>query len=676
VRNGCSPLLDRMTHRPPASVVSEAELRAHAAVTETRHLLLAAVHVTGDVSLLDRFAHRLPRTAAGRQMLFGGKDVDGDPPELREELLAILCSVLTREDQPPYLHPDDRGVFERLAEVAIGGPVDSSQMPMCMEQAGFVPDRHVVPAMTAPPKSLDLAVLGAGMTGLDAAVKASVRGFECTVYEMEAGIGGLWWSQTYPGVGVDTPSLYYSLSFEMTPEWSKYYPLGAEYRAYLHRLAAKYDVAGIRCNSKVLRMEWLEAEALWELTILDTADESTRTERHAAVLTGAGHLNRPKWPNIPGRERFTGEQLHTGRWRDVDVDGKRVAVIGVGAAGIQVVGALAPTVGHMSVFQRQPHWVAPNELPDNGNVSASERWLRRHLPYYMHWSRFQTFYLANSLSYEMNVVDLEWMKTHPLSISAANEELTQLCQRYINDTFGEGSELARKLTPDYPFGGKRPIRDPGALEPGGYYWAYLQPHVDLVGDEIVEIVPEGIVTADGTIHEVDVIVWATGMTLDFLSTIEIVGRDGVRLGDVWAGNNPSSYLGGTVPGFPNLFINDGPNTGVATGGGGHNFMSETVNHYVFECLQLMVERGAGTIEVTREAHDRHNERIEREMAGLIWAHERTAHTYYRNAAGRVILPSPFTANEYWTMSRQPDESAFVLGDRVVLEDAVPDSLRR
>lgn len=170
--------------------------------------------------------------------------------------------------------------------------------------------------------------------------------------------------------------------------------------------------------------------------------------------------------------------------------------------------------------------------------------------------------------------------------------------------------------------------------------------------------PEGIVTSDGSLTELDVIVWATGMTLDWLAPMEIVGRGGVVLHDVWPGNNPRTYLGGTVPGFSNLFINDGPNTGVANGGAGHNFMTETVNHYIFECLQLMIEQDATSIDVTQQAHDAHNERIEALMAGLIWTHDHKADTYYRNESGRIILPSPFLPEDYWQMSQRPDESHF------------------
>jgi cation diffusion facilitator CzcD-associated flavoprotein CzcO len=532
-----------------------------------------------------------------------------------------------------------------------------------MEQSGFVPDaRAIMP--TKRPEEINVAIIGAGMTGIDAAVKAIDRGFTFDLFDKEAGIGGLWWSQTYPGVAVDTPSMQYSLSWDLSPKWSRAYPVGTEYRAYLTELAEKYRVADrTHFNSEITKMEWVAEDQVWELTILDTVDHSTRKHRAHIVITAAGHLCRPSYPDVNGRESFAGESIHTARWRDVDLAGKRVGVIGVGAAGIQVIAELAGQVGHLTVFQRQSHWVLPNFIGE-GKVDDDERWLREHIPYYLHWSRFAIFWRsAGPSSYALNKLDEEWMKTHPGSISEANELPRLMCLEYINETFGEGSELARKLTPDYIFGGKRPIRDPGSLEPGGYYYAFLQPHVDLVTSAVSRVVSEGIVDADGDLHELDVIIWATGMTLDWLSPIEIVGRDGVRLGDVWADNNPRSYLGGTVPGFPNLFVNDGPNTGVATGGGGHNFMTETVNHYIFECLQLMVENDARSLEVTQEEHDAHNERIEERMRGLIWSYDHKAHTYYRNEAGRIILPNPFTAAEYWTMSQRPEVASFILREK-------------
>ncbi|GGF42062.1 flavin-containing monooxygenase [Subtercola lobariae] len=661
----------QFTHHVKKSVVSADELRRHARAAQTNQLLLVAVHVTGDVSLLDRYAGRIAPAVSltGRSTSPAG---EAEAPEVREELLARIESVLTSEDQAHYLGVEDSELFQRLSALAAGFEVPATHAGMNREQAGFVPDQRAIIPTKTPSKTLNLAIIGAGMTGIDAAIKAADRGFEYEIFDAEAGIGGLWWSQSYPGVAVDTPAMYYSLSWEVTSNWSRFFPVGEEYQHYLQGIAEKYGLLErTHFNSEITRMEWFDEEQVWELTVLSTVDNTSRVVRAAAVVTATGHLNRAKYPNVSGIETFAGESVHTGTWRDVELDGKRVACVGVGAAGIQIVSSVAARTSHLSVFQRQAHWVSPNTVGE-GIVSESEHWLREHLPYYLQWARFTIFAQVNAFSHLMNEVDEEWMSAHPdsVSISAMNDLAMKASLNYINDTFGEGSELAIKLTPDFPYGGKRPVRDPKDYVAGGYYYSLAQPNVDLITTPIARVVPEGIVTADGALVELDVIIWATGMTLEWLAPVEIIGRDGIRLSDVWANNNPRSYLGGTVPAFPNLFINDGPNTGVANGGGGHNFMAETVNHYIFEALQLLVENDAASIEVTQEAHDQHNEEIERLMADLLWAHDTTADTYYRNESGRIILPSPFLPEVLWQLSQTPDESKFRLTTSVRLETSI------
>ncbi len=542
---------------------------------------------------------------------------------------------------------------------------------MNIEQAGFIPDALFVEPTRPAPADFKIAIIGAGMTGIDAAVRAIDRGFSWEIFDKEDGFGGLWWSARYPGVAVDTPSIYYSLSWSMTADWTKFYPSGGEYREYLQSIADTYDLAAhTSFGSEVVRLEWIEDDSEWELTIRSTKDGSERTTRASVVIGGAGHLNRPNYPNVPGRENFRGEQMHTAQYRsDVEIAGKRIGVIGVGAAGVQVVSSLAPQAAEMTVFQRQPVWLAPNTLGD-GNVSDSERWLRRNLPFYIKWARLSTFAQINVATPISVRVDHEWMREHPDSISAANEFIRLSCLRYINETFGEGSELARKVTPDFPYGGKRPVRDPGDVAEGGYYWSLKQPHVHLETTAISRVVENGIETSDGVVHELDVIIWATGQTFDFMSPVQIIGRDGLTLREAWDDYlRPRTYLGGTIPGFPNFFMNDGPHTGVANGGGGHNFMTETVNHYAFETIQLLVESGASSVEVRQDTYDAHHQRVLELMTGTIWMNDTKANTYYRNSIGYVILPSPFPVDEFWTMSRGPLPEAFELRGATLADDA-------
>jgi cation diffusion facilitator CzcD-associated flavoprotein CzcO len=248
--------------------------------------------------------------------------------------------------------------------------------------------------------------------------------------------------------------------------------------------------------------------------------------------------------------------------------------------------------------------------------------------------------------------DPEWQKDH-LSISPANDVLLQMCVKYINETFGEGTELAKKVTPDFAPYGKRIIRDPG-----GYYEALTRDHVDVEASEPASINEAGIVTQDGRQIDLDVIIYATGYHLDFLSTIDIRGRNGKTLAEVW-GTSPRAYRGGTVPGFPNLFITSAPNYSPGHGAGA-NFSMEVLAHYILECLQFMALRGATTIEVTEQAFEEYVAGIDEAMQRTVWCHTPKAHTYYRSESGRVVVATPYRLVDLWQQHRRPVEEHFTL----------------
>jgi cation diffusion facilitator CzcD-associated flavoprotein CzcO len=246
----------------------------------------------------------------------------------------------------------------------------------------------------------------------------------------------------------------------------------------------------------------------------------------------------------------------------------------------------------------------------------------------------------------------EWAAEH-LSITPANDVLLRLCLDYIARVFGAGSELARKVTPGFAPYGKRIIRDPG-----GYYAALARDHVDVEASEPARVNEAGIVTGDGRQIDLDVIIYATGYHLDFLSTVDIRGRDGKKLVDEW-GDSPRAYRGGTVPGFPNLFISSAPNYSPGHGAG-HNFGVEVMVHYVVECLQLMALRKASVMEVKQRAYDDYVGDIDATMAGTVWCHTPTAHTYYRSGGGRIVIAFPYRLVDVWRDHRAPVESDFEL----------------
>jgi cation diffusion facilitator CzcD-associated flavoprotein CzcO len=609
------------------------------------------VQVTGDVTLLDKYAASVTfEASADPRLLPIGRLPDDALSEVKDRLGAALAGE--DAERGDYLQVPDDELFQRMISLATNMPIGDEFLGVVKEQAGFV--SSVLDAAGAEvPEDFTVAVIGAGMTGIGAAIALGDLGYQYEIFEASSDIGGTWRINTYPGVAVDTPSLYYSFSYELEGNWSRYYPTGAEYQEYLRRVVAKYDVARhIRFNTAIESLTWDDPAQQW--IISGRRDGVPVTARANAVITAMGYLNRPIIPNVPGRESFTGVSLHTAEWDDsVDLTGKRVAVVGTGATAVQVVDRIIDQVAHLTLVQRQPHWIMPNRM-GAGLVSDQERWLQNHLPFYGRWQRARTYCFVSDRNYLAVRADPEWMAEHEVSISAANDVLLQMCRGHLRASFGDDSALAAKLTPSFAPHAKRIIRDPG-----GYYAALASSKADVIASGLAEVTPAGIVAVDGTSADVDVIIYATGFTLDFLSTLDITGRDGIRLADAWAGNDPRSYLAGNVAGFPNLFITSGPNSSNGHGGG-HNFMTEAVVHYITGCLRLLAERGATSIEVTQQAQDEFVAQVDAQMAGSIWATVTEAHTYYRNDAGRVILPNPWRMVDYWHMLREPDESKFRL----------------
>jgi 4-hydroxyacetophenone monooxygenase len=622
-----------------------AELRANLMMADPGVLVAVLAQLSGDPSVVDRFASRIshvpdPPERAGT--------TDADTAEVLVTAVLDALNAPRRADAVA----DDLEFFARLLPVALGSDVDSEHVPLLLEQGGFRPSQPTLPRTVRIPKSVSIAIIGAGIAGISVALAAAEEGVSYELFDRNGEVGGTWLTTNYPGIGVDTPSAYYSLSRAVNPDWSSYYPQGAEYQAYLVALADTHGLrAHTRFGTEVEALWWDEERRHWQIHSIDATGH--RDVSHArVVVTAAGYLNRPRWPDVPGREMFEGIGIHSAHWDPtLDLTGKRVAVIGAGCTAVQIVDACVDQVEQLTVFQRQPHWVAPRKRPTD-EVPPHRRYLGRHLPYYANWHRLKSYWATADNNYPVILQDPEWAKTH-LSISAANDVLLQMCLDHIDRSFGAGTELAKKVTPDFAPYGKRIIRDPG-----GYYAALACEHVEVEATEPAEINATGIVTEDGRQLEFDVIVYATGYHLDFLSTVEIRGRDGRRLSDAW-GESPRAYRGGTVPGFPNLFITSAPNYSPGHGAGA-NFSMEVLAHYIMECLQLMALRGTDTIEVTEQAFVEYVASVDEAMSRTVWCHTPNAHTYYRSGSGRVVVATPFRLVDLWHQHRAPIEADFIL----------------
>jgi cation diffusion facilitator CzcD-associated flavoprotein CzcO len=437
-----------------------------------------------------------------------------------------------------------------------------------------------------------VAVAGAGFAGIGLAVQLLASGeTDFVVLERGDDVGGTWRDNTYPGCACDVPSHLYSFSFAPNPDWSRTYSRQPEIQDYLRRVARDHGVMPhVRLDTEVLDASWDADASLWRIAT------STGSLTADVFVLATGPLSEPKTPDVPGVESFAGATWHSARWdHDHDLAGERVAVIGTGASAIQFVPQIQPDVAHLTVFQRTPPWIMPR--PDR-RITRVEKWAYRHLPLLQKLVRWLVYWRQELVLMPGLVYFPRWMNTI--------ERLAQRnLQRQISDPV-----LREKVTPSYRMGCKR------ILISNDWYPALAQPNVDVVTDAIVRVTPDGVVTADGTEHRLDTIVFGTGFRVtDIAVAHRVTGADGRTLADVWSGS-PQAYLGSTVPGFPNMFILVGPNTGP-----GHTsvvFYIEGQVRYVLDALAMMRRDRVTIIDVRRDVVEQFNDDLQRRMQHTVW----------------------------------------------------------
>ena len=646
-----------------------AQLAAAIAVCNPAALLMSMVHVSGDLGLLDEFAAELE---SARQDLANAQNTtgvhyssgSGTPalplgafPDSVSEKVRVRAAQLLRAESTAVLGVPDEVLFRRMASLCTASDVDAEFIPLLFEQAGFRIGQRCVPVTKSPPEDFDVIVVGAGIIGINAAVKLGDAGFRYRVFEARDEIGGTWSRNTYPGAAVDTPSHYYSYSFELNPDWSKYYPSGPEYLGYLERVVEKYDLnRHIELSTKVVSADWIEREQKWHVRT-KSADGAITDHRAQALVTALGVLNAPNIPDVPGLDSFEGTVVHTAEWSDdIDVEGRRVVVLGTGCTSVQLVTNIVDKVGTLDVVVRTPHWIVPEKTVVN-DVPQAERWAMRHLPFYQEWFRLRAYWLASDNLYPVPRIEPEWAKSH-LSVSPVNDLVMQTSLRYLNESFPDRPDLIEKLTPDFRPYAKRIVKDPG------FFQALRRENVNLHRAGFAEVHADGVTTTDGEFIAADVIILATGFKLEYASLIDITGREGQRLAELWEfGDDPRAYLGIQVPGFPNLFVTAGPNA-APNHGAGHNITSEEHVHYVVECLQYLVENDYASMDVENQAMVEYNQKVDAALDKTVWAHPGKDVTgYYRNSKGRAIVPCPWRLVDYWTMLREPDVENFTFTSR-------------
>ncbi|OBG90324.1 4-hydroxyacetophenone monooxygenase [Mycobacterium sp. E3251] len=470
-------------------------------------------------------------------------------------------------------------------------------------------------------------VIGAGFGGLAAAYELSRDGLaDVTVLEKADDIGGVWRENTYPGAACDVPSNLYSYSFARKSDWGRRYAEQPDILGYIHDTADRFGLrALVRTGVEVTSARYDDGTATWRV------ETSTGDVFEADVLVPAvGQLSRPALPNIPGLDTFAGPSFHSAQWRhDVELAGKRVAVLGTGASAIQFVPRIRETAKHVTVFQRSAPYIIPK--PDRAYTDAHHAAFRT-VPGFAAAMRGLIWEISESFG-------LALTKAAPLARLVGVAASANL-KRHIKDPV-----LRAKLTPDYPIGCKR------VLFSSDWYPALACDNVDVETDTITEVTPAGVRTADGqgheVLHEVDVIIYGTGFkATEFLAPMTITGRDGRDLQSEWAAG-ARAHLGMAVPGFPNMFLIYGPNTNL--GSSSIILMMEQQARYIRQITEELARGGvARAFEVRRDVEQAYDAEIQARLDAGVWT---SCDSWYRTASGRVTTNWPGLVHEYQRRTR-------------------------
>ena len=490
-------------------------------------------------------------------------------------------------------------------------------------------------------------VIGGGVSGICAGIELGKLGIDYTLFEKNEDFGGTWFENRYPGCGVDTPSLTYTFSCRPN-DWSMYFPLRDEIEGYLLDTAREFGLYDKACfRTHVEEARWNTATDQWDVTIT-TPDGKRETHSADYLFSAVGILNIPKFPQIDGLDEFAGEVYHTSRWpAEADLSGKRVAVIGNGASGMQVAPAIADEVSRMTIFARSKQWAAP--FPQfRKKVPEGVRYLMQVVPLYRAWLEQRLSWTFNDRVHGTLFRDPEW--EHPeRAVNEINDAHRRVFTRYVEEQLQDRPELIERVLPEYPPFAKRMLLD------NGWFRTIKKPHVDLIPEHLAKVEGNTLSTSSGETVEADVIILATGFqTTNVLGSYDIVGREGQLLRDHWGEDNASAYLGTLVPGFPNFFILLGPNVG--SGHGGSMIRNiENQMHFAGQVVQCAEAQEASTVEVKETAYTDYSRRIDDAHDRLVWTHPGTEN-WYRNSQGRVVAITPWRNDAFWRMTRSPDEA--------------------
>jgi 4-hydroxyacetophenone monooxygenase len=609
-------------------------------------LMCSLVHLTGDPSWIRGIVK-----PAGI-FLNEYQGFMDEPTKAEGRRLALEAIAAFRDGGCVLPPPPSVVLLQEMMSYLACAPVPDDVVPMFVEDLRLTPS---APEPFAAASETHVVVIGCGEAGLLAGIRLGQAGIPYTIIEKNAGPGGTWWENRYPGARVDVGSHFYCYSFEPADHWTEYFSQQPELQRYFVDVMQKYGVdTHCRFNTEVVAATWDDDASRWHVEMRN-ADGTVETIDAPIVISAVGSLNRPRLPDIAGVDDFAGPSFHSARWdQSVDYRGKRVALVGAGATGFQIAPTIAPDVAQLTVFQRTAQWMFPN--PNyHRPVPAGDKWAMRHLPFYDRWFRFLTFWPGAGLSLENSRRDPSFDDRDGRAINERNRITGEMFLSLMAAQIGDDADLLAKITPDYPATGKRTLQDNGS-----WLSCLQRDNVELVRTAIERVVANGVVTADGVLHEADIICYATGFrSNDYLWPMTITGRNGRTLRDTW-GSEPKALLGITVPDFPNLFCLYGPGTNLAHGGS-LIYQSECQMTYVMDALRSLLEGGHRSIEPTDDALNEYYARYRAEIDQMVWAHPTVKHSHYKNDEGRITTISPWPTPTYWRWTKQIDPTHYVFG---------------
>ena len=622
---------------------SDEELAALVGDLSALLLALSIVHMSGDMSIIRAGIKTAPPTFNGDTW---GSISEADTARIRGEALQVIKAWRDAGCPEPY-RPNEAELHEMI-NFLVGMELSAEYVPLICEDMSFnsADDRAFrwnKPVSEMAKAQCPTVIIGAGMSGILLGMRLKQAGIPFVIVEKRDGVGGTWYANQYPGLRVDVPSHAYSYSFLQDHKWPHLYSWQTDLLGYFRKCFDHFGISdNVRFNTEVTGADWDEDLAEWKVSVRNK-DGSTEILQARALVSAQGFFNTTHTPTFEGADRFKGAKFHSAEWRhDVELAGKRIAVIGNAATTLQMAPPLAEQASQLTIFQRSPSWSFIN--PEYAReIRNSEQWAIEHLPYYSGWNRTAVFNWTLDKAAMVMGYDPEWPQDGR-STSALNEMARQRGLADYQRHLADRPDLLAKMLPDYPPYVKRPT-----IGSGNFFDAVKRPNVELCTDAITGMTEAGIVDATGRLHEFDVIIYATGFRVqEYLSPMVIRGRGGIEINEYWQ-DRPGGYLGITVPNFPNFFMMYGPGNNLGYNGN-LIFSSETQSNYIAASLRYLVENDRKVLDVREEVFDDYMERTGEKLKNFVWSTPYGT-TYYRNASGRVTTNTPWTLLEQWQWTR-------------------------